>query len=176
MLDVSVNIVDDVLQQELSRASDEGMKNVVATIQRDQNAIIRDAGAHTLIIQGVARSGKISIALHRITFLLYRFKDTLTSSDILILSPNRVFADYIGNVLPEVGEDFVAEIDMETLAAQILGDKARFQSFFEQTKDLLDRNDDATKTRIREKATPRFLQQIDASATHLEKSFSCPRR
>lgn len=174
MLDVSVNIVDDVLQQELSRASDEGMKNIVATIQRDQNAIIRDAEAHTLIIQGVAGSGKTSIALHRIAFLLYRFKDTLTSSDILILSPNRVFADYIGNVLPELGEESVAEIGMETLAAQILGDKIRFQSFFEQTTDLLERNDADTKTRIREKATPRFLQQIDAYATHLEKTFFVP--
>ncbi|MFN7101517.1 MAG: hypothetical protein ACK4N1_02750 [Pseudorhizobium sp.] len=63
MLDSSVNIIDEVLQQELGRASDEGMKNIVATIQRDQNAIIRDADAHTLIIQGVAGSGKTSIAL-----------------------------------------------------------------------------------------------------------------
>lgn len=128
MLDTSVNIVDDVLQQELARAPDEGMKNIVATIQRDQNAIIRDAEAHTLIIQGVAGSGKTSIALHRIAFLLYRFKDTLSSSDILIISPNRVFADYIGNVLPELGEETVPEISMETLARQMLGDKIRFQT------------------------------------------------
>ena len=79
MLDTSVNIVDEVLQDELARASDDGMKQIVATIQRDQNAIIRDAEAHTLIIQGVAGSGKTSIALHRIAFLLYRFKDTLSS-------------------------------------------------------------------------------------------------
>lgn len=112
MLESSLNIVDDVLQQELSRSSDEGMKSIVATIQRDQNATIRDAEAHTVIIQGVAGSGKTSIALHRIAFLLYRFKDTLSSDDILIVSPNRVFADYIGNVLPELGEEQVAEIGM----------------------------------------------------------------
>ncbi|HHO48399.1 MAG TPA: hypothetical protein ENN06_08105 [Desulfobacteraceae bacterium] len=72
MLESSLNILDDVLQEELSRAADDRMKNIVATIQRDQNAIIRNEDAHALIIQGVAGSGKTSIALHRIAFLLYR--------------------------------------------------------------------------------------------------------
>lgn len=92
-----------MLQQELSRAADDGMKNILATIHRDQNAIIRDSDAHSLIIQGVAGSGKASIALHRIALPLYRFKETLSSKDILIISHNRVFADCIGNVLPELG-------------------------------------------------------------------------
>lgn len=174
MLDVSVNIVDDVLQEELARASDDGMKNIVATIQRDQNAIIRDAEAHTLIIQGVAGSGKTSIALHRIAFLLYRFKDTLSSSDILIISPNRVFADYIGNVLPELGEETVPEIGMETLAAQLLGPTIRFQSFFEQTARLLESDDEEMKERIRAKAAPEFLRQIEAYAQYLEKTSFTP--
>ncbi|MBW6507567.1 MAG: AAA family ATPase [Rhodobacteraceae bacterium] len=174
MLDVSVNIVDDVLQDTLAQASDDGMRNIVATIQRDQNAIIRDAEAHTLIIQGVAGSGKTSIALHRIAFLLYRFKDTLSSSDILIISPNRVFADYIGNVLPELGEETVPEIGMETLAALILGNKIRFQTFFEQTAVLLESDDEAMKQRIRAKAAPEFLRQIEAYARHLEKTTFQP--
>lgn len=168
MLESSVNIVDDVLQQELSRSSDEGMKNIVATIQRDQNAIIRDGEAHTLIIQGVAGSGKTSIALHRIAFLLYRFKDTLSSDDMLIISPNRVFADYIGNVLPELGEEQVSEIGMETLADELLEGKYRFQTFFEQTTLLLETNDEALKARITAKASLDFLKQIDAYVEHLE--------
>lgn len=170
MLDVSVNIVDDVLQNELARASDEGMKNIVATIQRDQNAIIRDSDAHTLIIQGVAGSGKTSIALHRIAFLLYRFKDTLASSDILIISPNRVFADYVANVLPELGEENVPEIGMETLALRLLGDKDRFQSFFEQTALLLETDDPDMKERIQSKAAPEILRKIEAYVRYLEKS------
>jgi DNA helicase-2/ATP-dependent DNA helicase PcrA len=170
MLESGVNIVDDVLQDELGRASDEGMKNIVATIQRDQNAIIRNADAHTLIIQGVAGSGKTSIALHRIAFLLYRFKDTLSSKDMLIISPNRVFADYIGNVLPELGEEQVSEIGMETLADELLEGKYRFQSFFEQTALLLEKNDEALKERITAKASLAFLKQIDAYADHLEAS------
>lgn len=168
MLESGVNIVDDVLQQELSRSSDEGMKNIVATIQRDQNAIIRDAEAHTLIIQGVAGSGKTSIALHRIAFLLYRFKDMLSSKDILIISPNRVFADYIGNVLPELGEEQVSEIGMETLADDLLEGKYRFQTFFEQTAQLLERKDEALEARIATKASLDFLKTIDAYVDHLE--------
>lgn len=170
MLETGVNIVDDVLQDELSRASDEGMRNIVATIQRDQNAIIRDAEADTLIIQGVAGSGKTSIALHRIAFLLYRFKDTLTSSDILIISPNRVFADYIGNVLPELGEETVPEIGMETLARQLLGDRWRFETFFEQTTRLLETDDPELRERIAFKAHPDFLRRLDAYADHLEET------
>lgn len=168
MLESGVNIIDDVLQEELSRSSDEGMKNIVATIQRDQNAIIRNAEADTLIIQGVAGSGKTSIALHRIAFLLYRFKDTLNSKDILIISPNRVFADYIGNVLPELGEEKVSEIGMETLADELLQGQYRFQTFFEQISLMLEGKDKALGERIAAKASLDFLKQIDAYLDHFE--------
>ena len=77
MLENSLNIQDEVLQQELSKSSDDKMKNIVATIQRDQNAVIRNESSRILIIQGVAGSGKTSIALHRIAFLLYRFRDSI---------------------------------------------------------------------------------------------------
>lgn len=170
MLESAVNIVDDVLQEEVSRSSDAGMKNIVATIQRDQNAIVRNAEAQTLVIQGVAGSGKTSIALHRIAFLLYRFKDTLNSDDILIISPNRIFSDYIGNVLPELGEERVGEIGMETLAEELLDSKYRFQTFFEQTTLVLEKNDDAMKARIAAKASLDFLKQIDAYVAHLEQT------
>ncbi len=173
MFDTSVNIVDEILQKELSRSSDDGLKTIVATIQRDQNAIVRDAEAHTLVIQGVAGSGKTSIALHRIAFLLYRFKDTLRSQDILIVSPNRVFADYIGNILPELGEERVEEIGMEALADALLEGKVRFETFFEQTARLLERDDEALAARIAAKSSLAFLEQVDAYADHLlESSFT----
>ncbi|HDR46364.1 MAG TPA: helicase, partial [Geoalkalibacter subterraneus] len=168
MLESGLNIVDEVLQQELASASDEGMKNIVATIQRDQNAIIRDDEAQTLIIQGVAGSGKTSIALHRIAFLLYRFKETLSSKDILIISPNRVFADYISNVLPELGEESVAEIGMERLADELLNQKIRFQSFFEQTTALLEGKDESLPERIAFKSSTDFLKRLDTYVEHVE--------
>lgn len=168
MLESSLNIMDDVLQKELSRASDEGMKNIVATIQRDQNAIIRDEHSHVLIIQGVAGSGKTSIALHRIAFLLYRFKYTLKSQDILIISPNRVFADYIANVLPELGEEEITQISMEALADELLGYKYRFQTFFEQTSFLLETHDEEMRQRVAFKASRDFLTVLDDYVAHVD--------
>ncbi|MCW4149616.1 AAA family ATPase [Halomonas sp. 18H] len=168
MIDSDVHVVDDVLQDELSRASDEGMKNIVATIQRDQNAIIRNDEAQALIIQGVAGSGKTSIALHRIAYLLYRFKDSLGSEDILIISPNRVFSDYIGNVLPELGEETVNQIGMEDLADELLAGQYRFETFFEQTTKLLEKHDEAMTARLRFKASPDFLDELDRYAGHVE--------
>jgi DNA helicase-2/ATP-dependent DNA helicase PcrA len=173
LIESALNIVDEVLQDELARTSEDGMKTIVATIQRDQNAIIRDADAHTLVIQGVAGSGKTSIALHRIAFLLYRFKDTISSDQILIISPNRVFADYIGNVLPELGEHPVPEIGMDRLAAELLGD-IRFESFFEQTTQLLEKQDDAAVARIRAKAAPELLKQMEDYARYLEGTIFQP--
>lgn len=168
MIESAVNVVDDVLQEELSRTSDEGMKNIVATIQRDQNAIIRDEEAPVLIIQGVAGSGKTSIALHRIAFLLYRFKDTLSSEDILIISPNRVFADYISNVLPELGEESVNEKGMDEVASELLDGQYRFQTYFEQTTTLVEKNDDALKERLRFKSSREFLRELDRYIGHVE--------
>lgn len=101
MLESDLTVQDELLQRELNRASTAKMKNIVSTIQREQNAIIRNEEARNLIIQGVAGSGKTFIALHRIAFLFYKFKDTISSEDILILSPNKVFATNISNVLPE---------------------------------------------------------------------------
>lgn len=171
MLESAVNIHDDILQQELSRASDDKMKNIVATIQRDQNAIIRNESSRELIIQGVAGSGKTSIALHRIAFLLYRFKESITSKDILILSPNKVFADYISNVLPELGEEKIPEIGMEALAAAALEDKFRFQSFFEQVSLILEKADPNYISRIRFKATFDFLGKLNQYLIYIENNY-----
>ena len=128
-LESSVNIQDDILQRELSHTSDEKMKSIIATIQKEQNQIIRNEISDTLIIQGVAGSGKTSIALHRIAFLLYRFKDRLTANNVTILSPNKVFGDYISNVLPELGEEpiyelsfaDIAEVQLESYIGQLPG-------------------------------------------------------
>ena len=82
------------------------MKNIVSTIQREQNLIIRNVSDKNLIVQGAAGSGKTSVALHRIAFLLYK-NTNLNSNNVLIFSPNDVFSDYISNILPELGEDNV---------------------------------------------------------------------
>ena len=88
MIESSLTVHDDILQKELSSNADDKMKNIVTTIQREQNRIIRNEEAQALIIQGVAGSGKTSIALHRIAYLLYTLKGEITSKDILIISPS----------------------------------------------------------------------------------------
>ncbi|MEB2785238.1 HelD family protein [Algoriphagus persicinus] len=168
MLDTNLTIQDDVLQRELNQASTAKMKNIVATIQREQNAIIRNVDARNLIIQGVAGSGKTSIALHRIAFLLYKFKQTISSEDILIISPNKVFASYISNVLPELGEESVAETSMEELARELLEYKVEFQTFFHQVAELLTGRDEQYVHRIRFKSTGDLLKKMDEYLIHLE--------
>lgn len=168
MLDTDLTIQDEVLQKELNQASSSKMRNIVATIQREQNAIIRNEDAENLIIQGVAGSGKTSIALHRIAFLLYKFKKDISSSDILIISPNKVFASYISNVLPELGEETVAETNMEDIANDLLEYQFKFQTFFEQVAELLEKNDPKLIERIQFKSSPYLLKKMDAYLLHLE--------
>lgn len=170
MLESGLSILDDVLQKELSRTSDDRMKTIVATIQRDQNQIIRNEDAPVLVIQGVAGSGKTSIALHRIAFLLYRFHDRLTSKNILIVSPNKVFADFISNVLPELGEERIAEVDMDKLAHELLEHKYEFQTSLEQSVSLLDGTDADLRARVREKSSLGFLERLEAYAAHVERA------
>jgi DNA helicase-2/ATP-dependent DNA helicase PcrA len=171
MLENDVNIHDDVLQRELAKSSDDKMKNIVATIQRDQNAVIRNETATVMVIQGVAGSGKTSIALHRIAFLLYRHRESISAKDVLIISPNKVFADYISNVLPELGEEHIPELGMEELAADLLDRQYSFQTFFEQVSALLERPDPAFIERIRVKSSFEFLSQLNQYLLHVENHY-----
>lgn len=174
MIENAVNIQDDLLQKELSKSSDDKMKNIVATIQRAQNAVIRNETSQVMIIQGVAGSGKTSIALHRIAFLLYRFRETIASKDVLIISPNKVFADYISNVLPELGEEQIPEMGMEELAIDVLENKFRFQSFFQQVSFLLEKHDERFIERIRFKSSFEFLGKLNQYLIHIENNFFEP--
>ncbi|MDR2948009.1 MAG: UvrD-helicase domain-containing protein [Prevotella sp.] len=171
MIESSITVHDDILQKELSTSADDRMRNIVATIQREQNRIIRNDEAQVLIIQGVAGSGKTSIALHRIAYLLYAMKGSISSEDILIISPNKVFADYISNVLPELGEDTVPETSMELILSGILDNKNKFQTFFEQVNELLDKPSSAFIKRIEYKATFDFIAQLDRFILHVENTY-----
>ena len=104
IFDNNINIDDELLQEVLASESDDKMKNIVNTIQAEQNTVIRNTDDKNLIVQGIAGSCKTSVALHRIAFLLYKIEN-LNSNNVLIFSPNKVFSEYISNVLPELGED-----------------------------------------------------------------------
>ena len=117
-----MKIDDDILKQELGSKSDTKLKNIVRTIQKEQNAIIRNVKDKIMLIQGVAGSGKTSVALHRIAYLLYHDREHLNSSNILILSPNSVFSDYISHILPELGEENIQEMSFDLFAYRELQD------------------------------------------------------
>ena len=120
--DSSIAITDDMLRQTLGQNTSQKMQNIVETIQKEQNKIIRDEENDVLVVQGAAGSGKTSIALHRIAFLLYSQREKgLSHKDVMILSPNSVFGDYIGEVLPELGEKNVECATLEDLFETYFG-------------------------------------------------------
>ena len=107
IFDTSLQVIDDILKEMLEGHASDKMRNIVTTIQKEQNKIIRKLDSDVLVVSGPAGSGKTSVALHRVAFLLYAYKETLKNSNILILSPNDLFSNYISDVLPEIGEDNV---------------------------------------------------------------------
>ena len=146
VFDNSLNINDEVLQEVLATESSEKMKNVVNTIQQEQNKVIRNLEDNNLIVQGIAGSGKTTVALHRIAFLLYRLEQ-LNSNNVIIFSPNNIFTEYISDVLPSLGESntlqttfadylsfFLNEYkDVETFTNFI----SRYYSYQEDNPDLV---------------------------------------
>nr|WP_297874411.1 UvrD-helicase domain-containing protein [uncultured Blautia sp.] len=117
-----VKIDDEILKAELGSNGDVQLKNIVRTIQKEQNAIIRNTSDRIMVIQGAAGSGKTSVALHRIAYLLYHDRKQMKSSNILILSPNSVFSDYISHILPELGEENIREMSFDLFAYKELRD------------------------------------------------------
>lgn len=157
VLESSLNIQDNILQQVLSQTSDDKMKSIISTIQKEQNQIIRNEKSKSIIIQGVAGSGKTSIALHRISFLLYRFKDRLLAKNIAIISPNKVFGDYISTVLPELGDEPINELSLVEMAKTQLSGVLNF----ELDKDPLEMKDVHWANRAKLKSTLSFVNKIN---------------
>ena len=162
-----MKIDDDILKAELGANGDVQLKNIIRTIQKEQNAIIRNTKDRILVIQGVAGSGKTSVALHRIAYLLYHYRKNLKSSNILILSPNGVFSDYISHILPELGEENIQEMSFDLFAYQELRDTAadcedKYDMIEQAMKDL------AVGERCREKQSGEFLDQMEEFLLILE--------
>lgn len=181
VFDNSLNIDDEVLQEVLASSSSEKMKNVVNTIQEEQNRVIRNLEDHNLIVQGIAGSGKTTVALHRIAFLLYRIKN-LSSNNILIFSPNNVFTEYISNVLPELGEDNTLQTTFNDYLSYFLNeyqDVETFSSFisryyskeetnielvkYKQSDEIINDLDNYLNDYVRR---ARFIDDIEETKTH----------
>ena len=128
IFDNDLNISDSLLQEVLAEESSDKMKNIVNTIQEEQNKVIRNTEDKNLIVEGIAGSGKTSVALHRIAFLLYRIPN-LTSSNVVVFTPNKVFSEYISNVLPELGEDNTYDMTFYDLLCQNINEYKDIENF-----------------------------------------------
>ncbi|NQX70913.1 UvrD-helicase domain-containing protein [Paenibacillus alba] len=139
MFDTGVTIGDELLKQVLSRSSDAQMKTIVATIQKEQNRIIRNDKAQMLIVQGVAGSGKTSAALQRVAYLLYKHRDQLSSDQMVLFSPNPLFNHYVSTVLPELGEENMQQTTYQAYLEHRLGDRFEVEDSFTQLEYVLTR-------------------------------------
>lgn len=171
MFDSSLAINDEILRDTLARNTSEKMRQIVNSIQKEQNAIIRNESSKVLVVQGPAGSGKTSIAMHRAAYLLYRHRGHVSANNLLIFSPNEVFADYISSVLPELGEENIREATFDDYARSILGKKIAFETKSEQMEFILRSSHDSKyalrTSSIAFKASPVFLTILRAYARHL---------
>ena len=130
IIDSNIHLSDDELQEVLSKSSSSKMKNIVTTIQEEQNDVIRNLKDKKIIVQGCAGSGKTSVALHRLAYLLYNDQKS-TSENMLVLSPSDVFSDYISNVLPELGENNVLQTTFSDFANAFVKGFDKIESYTE---------------------------------------------
>lgn len=137
MFDTGITIGDELLQEVLGRQADTQMKTIVATIQQEQNQLIRNERSKYLVVQGAAGSGKTSAALQRIAYLLYRHRNELNRENILLFSPNPLFNSYIANVLPELGEENMQQTTFQEFAQKLLKTALTIEDPFSQMESLL---------------------------------------
>ncbi|MDN4595392.1 RNA polymerase recycling motor HelD [Polycladomyces subterraneus] len=171
LFDTGVTIGDELLQEVLGKHSDAQMKSIVATIQKEQNRIIRSEGPRLLIVQGAAGSGKTSTALQRVAWLLYRYRGSLTADQIVLFSPNPMFNSYVSTVLPELGEENMQQTTFQELLEKRIGNMFELEDPFTQMEYVLTAMDDpeysARIEGIRYKTSVSFMNLIDRYIAYL---------
>ena len=140
-----VDLVDEFLKINLEESKGKKLKEVVATIQKEQNDIIRWPKNLPIIVQGSAGSSKTTIALHRLAYLLYRYRESMEGKDILVLAPNRIFLDYISEILPSLGSKDVAQTTFQDLVVKELKLKGKIRSKDDKLKDIIETEDESLR-------------------------------
>lgn len=165
IFDNDLNISDSLLQEVLAEESSDKMKNIVNTIQEEQNKVIRNTEDKNLIVEGIAGSGKTSVALHRIAFLLYRIPN-LTSSNVVVFTPNKVFSEYISNVLPELGEDNTYDMTFYDLLCQNINEYKDIENFTDFISRYYKSNVD-NYDMVKYKQSDEIIKDIDSYINNL---------
>ncbi|MCM2604773.1 UvrD-helicase domain-containing protein [Rossellomorea marisflavi] len=172
LFDTSLTIGDEILQQVLGRGKDQKMHSIVATIQQDQNRIIRHDQGRLLIVHGAAGSGKTSAALQRIAYLLYKYRDRIDADQIVLFSPNSLFSRYVSNVLPELGEENMHQVTFQEYLDHRLGDSFAVEDAYEQLEFVLGGQGEPfyaeRLSAIGHKASKAFIQSVLAYRSTLD--------
>lgn len=158
--DVDTVSTDELLKPYLSVSADTRLKNIVSTIQSEQNRIIRENINKNLVIQGVAGSGKTTVALHRIAYLAYNYRYIYKSKDYMVIGPNKFFVNYISSILPDLAVNNVPEVTIEELFLNYMNDNYQVTNYLDKLKD----NDDISKFKI----SKNLVEKIDNYFNNLE--------
>ncbi len=169
VLENEMNIDDEILQQALSEHADAKLKSIVTTIQKEQNSIIRDSTHRILAVSGCAGSGKTSVALHRIAYLLYHNRKNLTAAQVLILSPNSIFADYISRILPELGEENICEMTFDDFAYRKLRQYGEAEDRYDEIEKMLHKEEtNYSQKQAAYKQTKAYMEELNGFVLTLE--------
>lgn len=179
VMDIDITTNDEMLQPFLSANSDTRLKNIISTIQAEQNKIIRADMWQPLVVQGVAGSGKTTIALHRIAYLIYNYDKNFFPEEFLIIAPNKFFLNYISNVLPDLGVDRVGQSTYEEIAFEVIGSEFEIEEPNNKLARIIDNNKSEKEKKMCEiiiesskyKSSIRFKNLLDEYLYEVEKRF-----
>lgn len=179
VMDIDITTNDEMLQPFLSANSDTRLKNIISTIQAEQNKIIRADMWQPLVVQGVAGSGKTTIALHRIAYLIYNYDKNFFPEEFLIIAPNKFFLNYISNVLPDLGVDRVGQSTYEEIAFDVIGSEFEIEEPNNKLARIIDNNKSEKEKKMCEiiiesskyKSSIRFKNLLDEYLYEVEKRF-----
>lgn len=178
-IDINVTGNDELLQNALEEKADDRLKNIVATIQDEQNKIIRAKINSPLIVQGVAGSGKTTIALHRIAYLIYNYEKEFKPEEFMIIAPTKFFLNYISNILPDLGVNNVRQCTFEDFAYDVIGKKLKISDSNEKLVIIVNKEfDDINKGKIdimikeaKYKSSIKFKKIVDDYLLQIENNY-----
>lgn len=168
MFDSSVEVKDDMLQMVLSMNSEQKLKDIIMTIQQEQDDVIRQPKNKVVVVNGVAGSGKTTIALHRVAYLIYNFRKSLQDK-VMIFGPNKIFMEYISNVLPSLGEDGVKQTTFNDFALNLL-DVNEIMGFEQYMEKALS-EDEEFKNEVIRKTSKGYIEELDSLMADMNASF-----
>lgn len=174
--DIDISASDELLKPYLTSNSEVRLKNIISTIQTEQNAIIRASLNRPLIVQGVAGSGKTTVALHRIAYLAYTYAKQLQSKDFMIIAPNKFFLDYISNILPDLGVNDVNQCTFEEFAEQIIDAGIKVESSTDKLANMVNKNGEDKKDESEQsistfKSSLEFKEILDKYLQNIEEHY-----